>query len=35
MNTKTVKQIFAIVGSFIVIYYISTNYDSLKEIAKK
>jgi len=30
-----IKQVAAVVGSLIVIWYVSTNYDSLKKLAAK
>jgi hypothetical protein len=33
--SKTLKQLGAVVVSFIVIYYVSTHYESLKAAAKK
>jgi hypothetical protein len=33
--SKTVKQVATVIASFVVIYYISTHYETLKEAAKK
>jgi len=33
--SKTVKQVGAVVASLVVIYYISTHYETLKAAAKK
>ena len=30
-----IKQLAAVVGSLVVIWYVSTNYDSLKKLAAK
>ena len=30
-----IKQVAAVVGSLVVIWYVSTNYDSLKKLAAK
>jgi hypothetical protein len=33
--TKLIKQIAAVIGSVVVIYYVSANYEQLKKMAAK
>jgi hypothetical protein len=35
MNAKVLKQVAAVVGAVVVIYYVSANYDSLKKMTAK
>jgi hypothetical protein len=35
MKAKLLKQIAAVVGSIVVIYYVSAHYDALKKAAAK
>lgn len=35
MKHKTLVQIAMAIGSLIVVYYVSANYDSLKQLAAK
>jgi hypothetical protein len=35
MMTKLMKQIITAIGSVLVIYYVSANYDQLKKMAAK